>query len=270
MVEEAMTTPMWRRMYAASLAERQGWMSLVSLTWLTDGQLLPLRRFRPDAKGDVVGTVTRLGDAVFFQPDPSKQVTVNGSKVRAWELTPDTDGIPDLVEAGPDTWAFIKRGDRFGIRGWNVDHGKGLARIGLRWAPLRPQLNFLAKWVPYSKPRMVMIVNVLGQRTPTPMHGFAEFRVDGRRYRLEGTGTPEIGKVFFNFRDVSCNTVAYQPGRFLDAPFTPTGRIRLDFNRAYNPPCAYTSHATCPLPHKENVLKVAIEAGELRFPGHTH
>ena len=110
---------------------------------------------------------------------------------------------------------------------------------------------------------MVTIINVLGQRTPTPMHGYAEFRIDGRQYRLEGTDTPETGKVFFNFRDASCNTVAYQPGRFLDAPFSPTGRIRLDFNRAYNPPCAYTSHATCPLPHKENVLKVAIPAGEI-------
>ncbi|MFY8051813.1 MAG: DUF1684 domain-containing protein, partial [Armatimonadaceae bacterium] len=66
------------------------------------------------------------------------------------------------------------------------------------------------------------------------------------------------------------NTVAYQPGRFLDATITSSGRIRLDFNRAYNPPCAYTSFATCPLPHKENLLKVAIEAGELRFPGYVH
>lgn len=270
MVEEALTTPMWRRMYAASLAERQGWMSLVSLIWLTDGQVVPLKRFRPDGKGEAVGTATRLGDAVIFQSDASKHVTVNGSKVRAWELTPDTDGIPDLVEAGPDTWAFIKRGDRFGIRGWNVNHGKALSRTGLRWAPIRQQLNFLAKWVPYSKPRMVTIMNVLGQRTPTPMHGYAEFRVEGRLYRLEGTGTPDLGKVFFNFRDTTCNTVAYQPGRFLDAQFTPSGRISLDFNRAYNPPCAYTSFATCPLPHKENVLKVAIVAGELRFPGHTH
>jgi uncharacterized protein (DUF1684 family) len=269
MVEEAISTPMWRRMYAASLAERRGWMSLVSMSWLKDGEIA-LLRYRSAKQGEPFGAVTRLGDAMVFTSTSGKRVTINGNTVRAWELTSDIDGSPDLVEAGPDTWAFIKRGERFGLRGWNVDHGKGLARTGLRWAPLRPQLNFLAKWVLYSKPRMVTITNVLGQRTPTPMHGYAEFRVGGRMFRLEGTGTPEIGKVFFNFRDTSCNTVAYQPGRFLDAPFSPTGRIRLDFNRAYNPPCAYTSHATCPLPHRENILKVAIPAGELRFPGHKH
>ncbi len=269
MVEEALTTPMWRRMYAASLAERRGWMSLVSLSWLADGEIALLRT-RSAKQGEPLGTVTRLGDAMVFTPTVGTPIKVNGIAVRSWELTSDIDGTPDLIESGPDTWAFIKRGERYGLRGWNVDQGYKMARIGLRWAPLRPQLNFLAKWVPYSKPRMVMIVNVLGQRTPTPMHGYAEFRIDGRQYRLEGTDTPETGKVFFNFRDASCNTVAYQPGRFLDAEFSATGRIRLDFNRAYNPPCAYTSHATCPLPHKENVLKVAIPAGELRFPGHKH
>ena len=269
MVDEAISTPMWRRMYAASLSERRGWMSLVSMSWLKDGEIA-LLRYRSAKQGEPFGAVTRLGDAMVFTPTSGKRVTVNGNAVRAWELTSDSDGTPDLIEAGPDTWAFIKRGGRFGLRGWNVDHGRGLAQTGLRWAPLRPQLNFLAKWVPYSKPRMVTIVNVLGQRTPTPMHGYAEFRVDGRLYRLEGTGTPEVGKVFFNFRDATSNTVAYQPGRFLDAEFSPTGRIRLDFNRAYNPPCAYTSHATCPLPHKQNILKVAIPAGELRFPGHKH
>lgn len=269
MVEEAISTPMWRWMYAASLSERRGWMSLVSMTWLKDGEIA-LLRYRSAKQGEPFGAVTRLGNAMVFTPTSSKRVTINGNTVRAWELTSDIDGTPDLLESGPDTWAFIKRGERFGLRGWNVDHGRGLARTGLRWAPLRPQLNFLAKWVPYGKPRMVTITNVLGQRTPTPMHGYAEFRVGGRMFRLEGTGTPETGKVFFNFRDTSCDTVAYQPGRFLDAPFSPTGRIRLDFNRAYNPPCAYTSHATCPLPHKENILKIPIPAGELRFPGHKH
>jgi hypothetical protein len=244
-------------------------MSLVSLSWLDNGEIAELNN-QSAKQGEPLGSVTRLGEAMVFTPAAGKRITVNGIAVRSWELTSDIDGNPDLVEAGPNTWAFIKRGERYGLRGWNVDNGTALVRIGLRWAPLRPQLNFLAKWVPYSKPRTVMIANVLGQRTPTPMHGYAEFRVDGRVYRLEGTGTPEIGKVFFNFRDATCNTVAYQPGRFLDAEFSPTGRIRLDFNRAYNPPCAYTSYATCPLPHKENILKIPIPAGELRFPGHKH
>lgn len=269
MVEEALTTPMWRRMYAASLAERRGWMSLVSLSWLADGEIALLRP-RGEKQSEPLGNVTRIGDAMVFTPSAGKKVTVNGNAVRIWELTSDAGGSPDLIEAGPDTWVFIKRGERYGLRGWNVDHGNAAARTGLRWAPLRPQLNFLAKWVPYSKPRIVMIANVLGQRTPTPMHGYVEFRIDGKLYRLEGTETPDTGKVFINFRDTTSNTVAYQPGRFIDAEFTPSGRLRLDFNRAYNPPCAYTPYATCPLPHKENILKVAIPAGELRFPGHKH
>ncbi|MFM7187053.1 MAG: DUF1684 domain-containing protein [Armatimonadota bacterium] len=269
MVNEALTTPQWRKAYADSLATRRGWMSLVSLDWLADGEIALLRT-RGAKQGEPLGTVTRLGDAMVVAPTVGRPIKVNGIAVRNWELASDIDGTPDLIECGPDTWAFIKRGDRFGIRGWNIDHGKALARVGLRWAPLRPQLNFLAKWVPYTKPRTVLIANVLGQRTPSPMHGYAEFRINNRVCRLEGTGTPEQGMVFFNFRDSSCNTVAYQPGRFLDAPFTPSGRIRLDFNRAYNPPCAYASFATCPLPHRENILKVAIEAGELRFPGHAH
>jgi uncharacterized protein (DUF1684 family) len=123
-----------------------------------------------------------------------------------------------------------------------------------------------AKFVPYEKPKTVPVPNVLGMLVPMESPGYVEFALRGRTYRLEPvyeTSTHE--DLFFIFKDLTSRTETYEAGRFLHAPLPSAGVVDLDFNRAYNPPCAFTAFATCPLPIKENQLDIRIPAGELRF-----
>jgi uncharacterized protein (DUF1684 family) len=95
--------------------------------------------------------------------------------------------------------------------------------------------------------------------------GYVEFVSKGKRYRLEPVyETPAHSDLFFIFKDLTSRAETYEAGRFLHTPLPSGGIVDLDFNRAYNPPCAFTAFATCPLPTKENQLAVAIRAGELR------
>ena len=110
---------------------------------------------------------------------------------------------------------------------------------------------------------MIPIADVLGETTPTPSPGYVTFTLRGKEYRLEPV--TEDNLLFFMFRDLTSGKQTYPAGRFLYADLPRDGKVALDFNRAHNPPCAYTAYATCPLPPQQNSLAVRIEAGELNF-----
>ena len=107
---------------------------------------------------------------------------------------------------------------------------------------------------------------MLGQLVTMDSPGFVEFAIKGKSYRLEPVyETSRHEDLFFIFKDLTSKKETYEAGRFLHTPLPRDGVVDLDFNRAYNPPCAFTEFATCPLPIKENQLNVRIPAGELRF-----
>ncbi len=108
--------------------------------------------------------------------------------------------------------------------------------------------------------------NVLGQTVTMPCPGRAEFMLEGRLLHLDGAlEEPDAAELFFIFRDATTGKETYGAGRFLYAELPKDGRIVLDFNKAYNPPCAFTPYATCPLPPPQNRLGVPIEAGEKTY-----
>jgi uncharacterized protein (DUF1684 family) len=115
--------------------------------------------------------------------------------------------------------------------------------------------------------KKIPILNILGQVEDTPSPGYVEFELHGQKLRL--TPVEESpNELFFIFRDPTAGKETYASGRFLDAELGKDGAVVLDFNKAYNPPCAFTPYATCPLPPKENRLAVRIEAGELKYGSH--
>jgi hypothetical protein len=122
-----------------------------------------------------------------------------------------------------------------------------------------------AKFVPYNPQRKIAIVNVLDEISDEPSPGYVEFEIFGRPYKLDVVGDDE--GLFIIFKDATANATTYGSGRFLYVPEKPTpGQVfRLDFNRAYNPPCAFSEFTTCPLPPKQNILNTKIEAGE-KYP----
>ena len=123
-----------------------------------------------------------------------------------------------------------------------------------------------AKWVPAEE--KILILNILGQTEPMESPGYAVFQMHGKEYRLRPVlETPDAKELFYIFRDQTSTAETYGAGRFLYSAMPNDGKVTLDFNKAYNPPCAFTPYATCPLPPQENKIPVRIEAGEKKY-GH--
>jgi uncharacterized protein (DUF1684 family) len=122
-----------------------------------------------------------------------------------------------------------------------------------------------AKFVPYEPGKKISIVNVLDEISDEPVAGYIEFELDGRPHRLDALDDDD--GLFVIFSDATAGETTYKPGRFLAIEKKPAAdeRFMLDLNRAYNPPCAFSEFTTCPLPPKQNVLKVRIDAGE-KYP----
>ncbi|HXF26722.1 MAG TPA: DUF1684 domain-containing protein [Bryobacteraceae bacterium] len=260
----------WRKAREAELRAGDGWLSVAGLFWLSDGAntagtdpssaiMLPA-----GSAPAHVGIFEFHDGRTTFRPDPGSGALVNGKPAQSAELKSDTDtGGPDMVTCRDLTMFVIHRGNRYAIRLRDKSSEYRRDFTGLHWYPVKPEYRVVAKWVAYAKPKPMSIPNVLGETEQDSSPGYAEFKLQGKELRL----TPVIdeGQLFFIFRDLTSKTATYQPGRFLYSDLPKNGEVVLDFNKAYNPPCAFTPYATCPLPPAENRLPVAIEAGELRY-----
>jgi len=160
---------------------------------------------------------------------------------------------------------IMKRGDELFLRVRDAESPRRKHFAGLDWYPVDAAWRIEAQWVPFASPRTVPITNVLGQTSQEPVHGKAVLTVAGRA--LELLPLTEGDELFFIFTDETAPEETYGAARFLYAKATQDGKIVLDFNRAYNPPCAFTPFATCPLPPKENRLPLRLTAGEKNYPG---
>ncbi|HEY1184137.1 MAG TPA: DUF1684 domain-containing protein, partial [Bryobacteraceae bacterium] len=135
---------------------------------------------------------------------------------------------------------------------------------GLDYFPVSQAYRVTARWVP--EPRQIPVLNVLGQTEPSQCPGYAEFRIGEKELRLYPIlEEPNAQELFYIFRDQTSGQETYPAGRFLYSALPQDGRVVLDFNKAYSPPCAFTPYATCPLPPPENRLPVRIEAGEKKY-----
>jgi uncharacterized protein (DUF1684 family) len=225
-------TEAWRARREANLKAADGWLTLTGLHWLREG------------KNVVAGQVFELrGDQVFYRHRP---------------LAPDNPR--DAVHLGSKSLFVIKRGTRFAIR--ERDSRSPLRRRfrGLSWFPIDPAYRVEAIWRPYPKPERRSLATVVDIDEEFDAPGLAVFHLKGQTLKLEPVLSEN--QLFFVFKDLTAGKTTYPAGRFLYALLPVNGKVILDFNRAYTPPCAFTPYATCPLPRRENHLPIAIEAGE--------
>lgn len=262
----------WRKQREERLRSKDGWLTVAGLFWLKPGE----NRAGSDPSYEIVlpesrapkrlGVFDFSGGAVRFRIASGAHVTVNGKPVMTAELRPDTPGPADVLQSGDFTMFVIKRGDRYGIRLKDIRNPARLDFRGLHWYPIDPKYRIEANWIPYPKPQTIPIPNVLGQVEQMPSPGYAEFRISGKTMRLYPVS--EGKELFFIFRDQTAAKTTYGAGRFLYADAPLGGKVVLDFNRAENPPCAFTPYATCPLPPKQNRLASPIPAGEQKYDDH--
>ena len=179
-----------------------------------------------------------------------------GDDGSAVEMKPETK-----LTVGARTFSVIERAGRYGVR-LKDNHSKLREEFrGQRWFPVNELYRVTARFVSYDQPKPIAVPNILGSSYQETSPGYAVFTLHGRELRLEPV--TEDKRLFFIFRDQTAGHETYGAGRFLYAESPRDGKVELDFNKAENPPCAFTPYATCPLPPRQNVLAVRIEAGEL-------
>jgi uncharacterized protein (DUF1684 family) len=264
----------WRDARAAELVSPEGWTTVIGLHWLERGGHYvgsapgngirlakgpaQLGLFTLDAKGNVT-----------FAPEQGVALTLDGQPL-AGTTTLRTDRDP----AGPAKLGFddgkgiatiIVRGDRVALR---VRHADAEARThfkGIQYWPGGPDWTVDARFVPNPPGKTMPIVNIVNMVEEVPNPGAVEFERDGKVHRLEllDQGEPTL---FLVYADRTSGHGSYPAGRYLDLPRPgPDGRVRIDFNRAENPPCAFTAFATCPLAPPANRLDLAVVAGEKQY-----
>jgi uncharacterized protein len=184
-------------------------------------------------------------------------------------VSADVTGKPTILQLGSLTFYVIKRGDRLGVRIKDKTSPMLASFKGIDEYPIRPEWRVVARFEPY-KDKKIPIANIIGQVADEKSPGTLVFDWQGKTYRLDALDGGEDGSLFVVFGDQTNGKEAYGAGRFLDTDPPKDGKVVVDFNTAYNPPCAFTAFATCPLPPAQNKLAVRVEAGEKKFAGGGH
>ena len=255
----------WKAEQTADLKEN--WLSLAGLFWLKPG----VNTFGSDPTSQIVfpkgpahaGEFDLNGKEVTLKVQQESKATVDGKAVTTTKLEPDTSEHLTRVDMGTLRFHVIVRGERVGVRVRDSDSASARNFKGMMFYPLDMNYRVTATWNPADGKKTIEIPNVLGDVTPQAIPGVVTFKLNGEALNLTALGGDAKTGLFFVFNDQTAKKEdTYPGGRFLDTGPVEDGHVVLDFNRAYNPPCAVTPYATCPLAPKENRLSVAIPAGE--------
>ncbi len=256
----------WRQEKDESLRGRDGWLALAGLHWLIEGTQsagagdeVDLRL--PASMPRSVGTFEVRHSLVFFHRDPSLETPLEGEPSAGEPLRSDVDDHPGFLRLGAVTVAVIERAGRLGLRVWDNARPERTTFVGRTWYPVDLAWSVQARFEPATAGRRILVPNQIGDLNEETLLGTASFTINGAEAALHAVPN-EDGKLWFLFADATNGRTTYPSGRFLVADLPEDGLTTLDFNRAYNPPCAFTPYATCPLPPKGNQLAMAIEAGE--------
>lgn len=269
----------WRQERIDGLKKEDGWLTLVGLYWLKRGA----NRFGSDPGLPVIlpkGKAPAFAGNLALQqdPDPKKTtvtltvqpgvpLTADGKPVTGpLALKADASGKPTLLRLGSLEFYLIQRQEKMGVRIKDKQSPLRASFKGLDNYPIQPRWRVVARFEPY-KDKKIAIANIVGQVSQEISPGAVVFDWKGKTYRIDALQGGEDGSLFLVFGDQTNGKETYGAGRFLDTGPPKDGKVVVDFNTAYNPPCAFTAFATCPLPPAENKLALKVEAGEKKFAG---
>lgn len=267
----------WQAGRASELTSPNGWLTLVGLFWLKEGE----NRFGGNASNEitlpqnkvapVAGSLWLEDGAVRLEARKGVEITHEGEPVERAVLQSDADAQPTVLNIGSISFHTIKRGERIGLRVRDKDNPARVNFAGLDFYAVEPDWRVEARFEPYNPSKMIPIVNVLGMVEEQESPGALVFEVKGNSYRLDAIREKGSDQLFIIFADQTSGRETYGAGRYLYADPPRDGRtVTLDFNKAYNPPCAFTKYATCPLPPSQNRLALRIDAGERRYAAEAH
>jgi uncharacterized protein len=260
----------WRAERQAKLTADFGWLTVVGLDWLKEGD----NRVGSDPSSEVplppgsapsrVAVISWHAGKAELHPAAGIPLMLNGKPATVTTLREDDD----VLALNHLQFYLIRRGDRAGIRLKDNDSSARKHFQGLSWYPVDPSWRIEAKFTAWTAPHSLSFANTIGQQENEPSPGYVTFQKDGQEFRLEPM--LDEGKLFFVLRDQTSGKTTYGASRFLYTEPAKNGAVILDFNKAENPPCAFTAYATCPLPSLQNRLALAITAGEKKYAGSEH
>jgi hypothetical protein len=266
----------WRAKRIANLKREDGWLTLVGLFWLQEGENRfgsdPASNrivFPKDTAPEAMGSLDLAKGSVTLRAAPDAGLTSDGRPVTTMTLRSDAEGTPTVVKHGRLSFFVIKRGERLGVRVKDSANSVLRSFHGIDSYPIDRRWRFDARWDPYQPPKTIAVPNILGSVDQEKSPGAVVFEVAGRACRLDAVKEEGSEDLFLIFGDQTNGVETYGGGRFLyAAPPGKDGRVVLDFNKAYNPPCVFTPYATCPLPPAQNRLPIRVEAGEKKYGSH--
>ena len=262
----------WRAERVEKLMSNSGWLSLIGLHFLEEGDNTVGSADDNDivlaAGPEHLGTV-HLGKyaRAKIQVNPGHDVKVDGVEMLSADLADGRKNKPTVVTAGTMSFYVIERGGKKALRVKDRESARRRDFVGIDYFPIDPTWRVEARWVPFDQPKSVPMKNILGHESRAMVLGKVVFERKGRTFELlplqDDLGSP----LFLIIADETSGEETYGAARFVYADAPKDGKVVIDFNTALNPPCAYTPFATCPLPPAENVLPIAVRAGEKDYQG---
>jgi uncharacterized protein (DUF1684 family) len=259
----------WREKRHARLSSDDGWLTLVGLAWLQDGENRVGKGKNNEVHlpggPDYWGTVFLEETGLRFERADVENVTVDGTLESEISMVADTEGTATVVQSGSLSFHPIFR-QSYALR-IKDSQAPALAEFtGVQNYPVQWNWRVEGRLIPVEEGTTIEIANVLGQLKPSPVMGIFAFEREGETFRLLTLEGDEPDNVWVIFTDRTNSKGTYGAGRFVySEEVTGDGRLVVDFNKAYNPPCAFNEFSTCPLPPQENRLNLWVTAGEKDF-----
>ena len=256
----------WKKDRVERLKKPHGWLSLIGMEWLHEGD----NTIGSDENNDIilphgpseVGVFTLKDKIISFTPHANVAIKANKAKITdTINVAMDSSGKPTVFTIDTFEFYVIERGKpALRIKDSQAQTRKNFTQID--YYPATEKFRIEGEFVAYNPPREIEIINVLGLLNKEPSIGSVKFSVDDKEYQLDALDAGD--EMFIIFADRTSGRTTYGPGRFLDVkkPKNNSNKVIIDFNKAYNPPCAFNDYSTCPLPPHQNRIRVFIEAGE--------
>lgn len=256
----------WQQSRMERLKGKNGWLNLAGLFWLKEGE----NSFGSDSTNTIVfppnapaflGSIVKTGDSISLICNEGVEIRIDGLLTEKANLLSDDKGKPSLMESGSLAWFIIKRDGRFGIRLRDYEHPRIAKLNHIPAYPVSESWRIEADFVPYDSIRKIEIATVTGGTELNICEGQLIFKKGFQKYTLLPFSEGE--NLFIIFADKTNGIETYGNGRFLYASKPDANnKVIIDFNKAYNPPCAFSPFATCPMPPHENILNLKVIAGE--------
>jgi len=257
----------WRaRKYEERVGEN-GWLALAGLFWLNKGRNLvgsnPMCEVvLPERAPTFLGIVELKGTTARFQVAEGVRLEINDRVAQKAILRSSRDAKPSYITWNNMRMVLHEHADRYAIRVWDNQRRERFSLPPLKWFPINKNLRLSARYTRYPTPKTSAQEDTFGEAVEEQMDGYVTFRFEGKTYKLDVTETKNK-KLFVKFRDETSSKETYPPSRYCYTEPVKDGKVILDFNYSYSPPCAFTEYATCVFAPPQNTLPFRVEAGEI-------